>query len=151
MFCANCGKEIGDAKFCQYCGNPTNSVQQKTENPAQKVQPAPSKNSTNAKSYGSFINLISLCGAMVSILIRIIHNTEEEIWDIFSSEISYIVSETGRNYMITVMVVQGILSALFYTLAKTARVKVPGKVCIWMIVSLIIQVVAMLLRVPYFE
>ena len=53
--------------------------------------------------------------------------------------------------MITVMVVQGILSALFYTLAKTARVKVPGKVCIWMIVSLIIQVAAMLLRVPYFE
>ena len=149
MFCKYCGTELAeDAKFCQSCGKSADSAPQKTANPAQKVQPAPSQNSTNAKSYGSFINLTALCAAMVNIIIRVFHNDIETVRVALALDDYYVVSETGRNYMITAMVVQCILSALLYTVAKTQQVKVSWRACLLTIVSLAIQVTAMLLRLP---
>ena len=148
MFCKNCGKDIGDAKFCQYCGGSNDSTPNVIVNISRNDLFATIKDKIKQIGQEKLIKVISIVAAAVSIIIRIVHNEIEVVYNFLAQDDYYVVSSTGRIYMLIVMALQVVLSLFLYKSAKNEQVKISKKTIIVFTIFLAIQVLAMILRIP---
>ena len=148
MFCKNCGKDIGDAKFCQYCGYSNDINPNTTANPNQNNLFTTIKDGINQIGYNKLIDFLSMISAIISIAIRIINNEIEVIYYFLAQDDYFVISESGRKYIIIVIALQTIITLFYFLCTKKEQIKNPTQTIVLFIVSLVIQILAMMLRIP---
>ena len=148
MYCKKCGKDIGEAKFCQYCGNSNDCTVGENVNSPNNDFLTTIKNKIKEIGHEKLIKLIAFFSVVISVIIRIIHNEIETVYDILVQEDYFVVSDIGRKYMLFMVVVQCVLSAFLYTNAKKEQTIVSKKTVFLFAVSLAVQILAMVLRFP---
>ncbi len=151
MFCRNCGKDIGDAKFCQYCGKPSGE-ESKNTHWLQNELFIGIKNKIKQiiKGIGQekLLNLIAWISAIMSIVIRIVNNEIKTVYDFLTQEDYFVVSENGRKYMLIIIVFQIVISLLLYGNAKKERINISKTTIVLFFVSLVIQILATVVKLP---
>lgn len=148
MFCKNCGKDIGDAKFCQYCGNQNDSNPNVTVNLIQNDLFATIKDKIKQIGQVKLIKLTSIISTIINIIIRIVNNEIEVVYNFLAQDDYLVISESGRSYMLIVIALQIIISLFLYRNAKKEQTNISMKVIALFVISLVIQVLAMVLRIP---
>ena len=148
MFCKNCGKDIGDAKFCQHCGNSNESIPKITVEVSQKDFFAVVKDKIKQIGQGKLLKVISIIAAIVNIVIRVVNNEIEVVYYALAQDDFFVLSEEGRKYMIIVIALQSVLALFLHSNARKENVIIPNSSRVIFVVSLIIQVLAMVLRLP---
>ncbi len=150
MFCKNCGKDIGDAKFCQYCGSSNEEKQTNiTVNLIQEDFVKKIKEKIFEIGHEKLLKLTSLIATIISIIVRIAKNEIETVYGVVLTQDDYfVISDIGRKYMIVVILIQLAISVLLYNNAKKAQAIVSKKTLLLVAASIIIQIFAMILRLP---
>ena len=103
MFCKNCRKDIGDAKFCQYCGNQNDSNPNATVNLIQNDLFATIKDKIKQIGQVKLIKLTSIISTIINIIIRIVNNEIEVVYNFLAQDDYLVISESGRSYMLIVI------------------------------------------------
>lgn len=148
MYCKNCGKDIEDAKFCQYCGKPNNENLNVTVNVIQKDLLTTVKGKIKQIGQGKLIKLITIIATIINIIIRIVNNEIKVVYSLLSQEDYFVVSEKGRTYMLIIIVLEIITTFCLYKNAKKDKTKISKGTFVLLVFSLIIQILAMLLQLP---
>ncbi len=94
------------------------------------------------------IKLIAWISTFINLIIRVVKNEIEVVYNFLAQDDYYVVSESGRNYMLLVFALQIILSAFVYRNAKKKEIVVSKKVIVLSVVLLAIQILAMVMRFP---
>lgn len=156
MFCKHCGKDIGDAKFCPYCGK-TDNEPTTTPSAVQINIPALRwgwKDTNPSKAIG-----ITGFGAMViNIILRLYHSTKVPYYtDIINQYYWHqpdgyknVLSASGKPWMIGVMVLQAVITVFFFYQASIHKKRVSGKAIVGALAFLAVQILAMLIVLPVF-
>lgn len=144
MFCKNCGKEIGEAKFCQYCG----SQNIDTPNQTGKDLFADFKNQINKIGYDKLVKSISLILGIISIIIRFLNNETQTVYHFLAQDDYLIINATGRNYILIALAIQIVLSAFLIKSAKQDKTPIAKKSYILPIVSVVVMILAMVIKLP---
>lgn len=144
MFCRKCGKEIGEVKFCPFCGEETemNHSNAAYKGTAHEVM-------QKIRNFGQvkLINIISLFSALIGVIVRIKNNEIEVVYSALASDDYFVLSEQGKVAMLWIMAVQILLCGiLYYDAKKTSYIFKSDMVLA--IVMLAVQVLAMVLRMP---
>lgn len=148
MFCKNCGKDIGDAKFCQYCGSQNEGNPNVTVNLIQNDLFTTIKDKIKQIGQGKLIKLISIISILINIIIRIVNNEIKVVYNFLAQDDYLVISESGRNYMLIVIALQTIISLFLYRNARKEETNISKNVIILFVISLVIQVLAMVLQLP---
>lgn len=148
MFCKNCGKDIGEAKFCQYCGSSNDDNTNITVNLVQKDFIKTVKEKIALIGREKLIKLTAIIAAIINVIIRVANNEIEVVYSLLAQDDYFVVSDTGRKYMLIVIAIQVIVSALLYSNAKKSQIAISKKATILSVVSITVQLFAMLLRLP---
>lgn len=146
MFCKNCGKDIGDAKFCQYCGYCNNGDSNSMDLGSffEKVR-------LKIKKIGHdrLINIVSLAFALLCLVIRIVNNEIVVVYHtLLVQDDYYAISESAIIYALVLMVVQVIISVFLYSDAKRQKVVIPKSIVVLSIISLLAQILMVFIKVP---
>lgn len=149
VFCKNCGKEIGDAKFCQYCGSSNDHNATVTINLVQNDLFTTIKEKIMQIGHEKLIKLIAWISTIINLIIRVVKNEIEVVYSVtYAQDDYYVISESGRNYMLLVIALQIILSVFLYRNAKKKEIAVSKKVIVLSAILLGIQILAMVMRFP---
>lgn len=144
MFCKNCGKEIGDAKFCQYCGG--SNSQETLQN--KKDWFADLKNLVAKTGYDKLLKLSSLILGAVSVIIRLLNNEVQTVYHLLAQDDYLIISTNGRNYILIALAIQILLSVFFIECAKKEKAPIAKKTYLLTVASLVIMILAIVLKIP---
>lgn len=144
MFCKNCGKEIGEAKFCQYCGN------QNSDTPTQNDKDLFTrlKVSVNKIGYEKLLKYISLILGIISVIIRFLNNETQTVYNFLAQDDYLVISANGRNYILIALAIQIVLSFFFIKCAKQDNLPIAKKTYILPIVSVVVMILAMVIKLP---
>lgn len=148
MFCKNCGKDIGDAKFCPYCGSQNEGNPNVTVNLSQNYLFTTFKDKIKQIGQGKLIKLISIISIIINIIIRIVNNEIKVVYNFLAQDDYFVISESGRNYMLFVIALQIIISIFLYQNAKKEQTNISKNVIVLFVISLVIQVLTMVLQLP---
>lgn len=88
-FCRNCGKEIGEAKFCPECGTPVAGTESKAADSAQAVSPPPKTPNMppmpgqawqppRKKNHGCLITFLVVLGVVLFAVVMLILTTRDQ-------------------------------------------------------------------------
>lgn len=151
MFCRNCGKDIGDSKFCPNCG----------QSAALETPAAPTGNTPDSLikkirviGHGRLMTLPSLAATAISIVIRLCNNELETVYSMLSSDDYFVLAESARGWILALMGLQILWDAfLLYDYKREAdefpmACDFPTGSVIGAIFLLAVQAAAMLLRFP---
>lgn len=144
VFCKNCGKEIGEAKFCQYCGT------QNSDTPTQNDKDLFTrlKVSVNKIGYEKLLKYISLILGIISVIIRFLNNETQTVYNFLAQDDYLVISANGRNYILIALAIQIVLSFFFIKCAKQDNLPIAKKTYILPIVSVVVMVLAMVIKLP---
>lgn len=144
MFCKNCGKEIGEAKFCQYCGN------QNSDTPTQNDKDLFTrlKVGVNKIGYEKLLKYISLILGIISVIIRFLNNETQTVYNFLAQDDYLVISANGRNYILIALAIQIVLSFFFIKCAKQDNIPIAKKTYILPIVSVVVMILAMVIKLP---
>ena len=145
MFCKNCGKDIGDAKFCQYCGF-CNDNTPKSSGSVEFLKAAEEK--IIKFGHNKVINIISGLFLIISLIIRIVNNEIDIVYVLFAQDDYYVISEGGRTAVIVLIAIQVISSVLLYIHARYKRISVSIGVVAFFLISVVIQILMISIRLP---
>lgn len=149
MFCQNCGKDMGGAKFCQYCGGSNDAPPSVTVNLIQNDVFTTLRDKIKQIGQERLIKFIAVMAAVINVIIRIANNEIEVVYSVTFAQDDYLVlSESGRNYMLIVCALQIVISLFLFRNAKKEQTHISKKAIVLFVISLAIQVLAMVLRVP---
>lgn len=149
MYCKNCGKDIGDAKFCQYCGSQNEGNPNVTVNLIQNDLFTTIKDKIKQIGQEVLIKFIAAIAVVINLIIRIANNEIEVVYSItFAQDDYFVVSQSGRNYMLIVCALQIIVSLFLFQNAKKEQNNISKKAIVLFVISLAVQVLAMTLRIP---
>ena len=146
MFCRKCGKEIGDAKFCSFCGEPTEIEAKSDFDINRTAQVILEKVRTFGHVKLSYI--ISLVCAAIGIWIRIQNNVVEVVYSALASVDYFVLSEQGKTWMLFVIVLQVLFCGIILYDARKTGVDAWRKGVSCAIAMLVVQILAMTLRLP---
>lgn len=144
MFCKNCGKEIGEAKFCQYCGS-SNDIGIKSD---KKDFFGSIKQFIEKTGYDRLIKSTSLILGVISVIIRFLNNETQTVYHFLAQDDYLIISTNGRNYILIALAIQIVLSFFFIKCAKQDNVSIAKKTYILPIVSVVVMILAMVIKLP---
>ena len=148
MFCTNCGKEIGEVKFCSYCGAPVKTAKKSNESAQSRLQ----EFRENVRIYGHarITNIISVVCAVLAILIRWT-NTAEEIGWVTAVGLGtfYVISEQGKTWLTYLIALQVVSSGVVLLDAKKADIGIPKSTWFFAIATLAIEILAIKLRLSF--
>ena len=148
MFCVKCGREIGDAKFCQFCGQPTSAVpmQNGTSQVLEKVS-----EKLKEFGYGKLISIASVVWAAVGVFIRSRNEVLETVRYGLAFDDYYVISEEGRSKIVTVMMIHIVLTIILFWLGKKSKDRIPMLAILLAVVAIGVMVAAMTVRIsaPY--
>lgn len=148
MFCKNCGKDIGEARFCQFCGTPSDESNNITVNVVQNDFIKTLGEKIAQIGQEKLITLIAIISTIINIIIRIANNEIVTVYSLLAQDDYFVISNTGRTYMLLVIVIQIITHILLYNNAKKNQSIVSKKSIALAIILIAIQVFAMLLKLP---
>ena len=148
MFCKNCGKDIGDANFCQYCGYSNDSNPNITVNLIQKDLLETVKDKIKQIGHSKLIKIVAIISAIISVIIRIVSNEIEVVYYALAQDDYLVVSESGRKYMVILIALQAIITLFLFSNAKKEQIKNSRGTITLFIISLLIQILSMVLRFP---
>ena len=148
MYCKNCGKDIGDAKFCQYCGNQNDGNANVTVKLIGSDLFTTIEDKIKQIGHEKLIKLTLMLSTVINIILRILNNEIEVVYNFLAQDDYYVLSESGRNYILIVIALQIIISLFLYRNAKKAQTLISKKVIVLFVISLVIQVWVMVLRLP---
>ena len=148
MFCRNCGKEIGDAKFCPHCGQISG-----IEAPVAKEEKFSDllvilKKKIGKIGHERLIRIIACIATVINIIIRITENEIEVVRVALAYDDYYVISEDGKTKMLIVLGIHILAAVLLWYDGKKSSISVSKKTVIISLALLVIQIVAMLLRFP---
>ena len=149
MYCRNCGKDIGDSKFCPECG--TSSGDAPVNSQSFQIGPVVESLKQKVKAFGheKLFRIISGAAAAVNVAIRLFHNEIETEYSVtFAQDDYFVISEQGRTWMLVCFVVQLLLMGLTWYDAKKENIAVSKKTIILAAGLLLVQVVALMLKFP---
>lgn len=148
MFCRNCGQEIGDARFCRYCGTAADGTGNGNTAGNQNNFFASLGNTVKKIGHGQLCNWLSVVFSGFGIVNRVLNNEIFTEFHILAQDDFLVISENGRTYGMIAVLLHSSLSAWLLWNAKKEQVSVPKKSFIVFALSLVIQVLAMTLRLP---
>ena len=149
MFCKKCGKDIGDAKYCQYCGNCNDDTSKSTISTDifKDIVKFAGENITKF-GHDRLINIISWLSMIISLIVRIVCNEIEVVYVLFVSDDYFVISEGGKAFVIVLMVIQALSSVLLYVHARYKSIVIPKRLIVLFIISLVIQILMISIRLP---
>lgn len=147
MFCKNCGKEIGNDKFCQYCGY-CNSKSSSSINFDLTALLKKGEETIVKFGHDRLLTISSIFFMVVSVIIRIVCNEIEVVYTLFVSDDYYVMSEGGKIFLIVMMVIQVVFSVLLYIHARYKNIVIPAGLIVLFIVSIAIQLLMLFVKFP---
>lgn len=148
MFCKNCGKDIGEAKFCQYCGSSNDVNNNITINLVQNDFIKTIKEKIVQIGQEKLIKLTAIIATIINVIIRVVNNEIEVVYSLLAQDDYFVVSDTGRTYMLIVIAIQVVLSTLLYSNAKKSQILISKKATVLSVILIAVQIFAILLRLP---
>ena len=148
MFCRNCGKDIGDAKFCQYCGKQKDGDSAITIKLVQSDFIKTAIKRIDAIGTDKLIASLAAVSAIISIIIRFLNTEILTVYHVFAEDDYFTISKRGRTSILVVVIIQTLISFLLYRNAKKAEGSIAKRSIILFIISLLIQIMAMILKFP---
>lgn len=144
MFCSKCGKDIGDAKYCPYCGAKAGSTIGDVNNQPRSVETS----GISQFGHGTLIKLLSVVGTIINLVIRYLNSEIEVVYNLFAQDDYYVLSEDARIWMLLVMAAEILLLFALWHDAKNKKIKISVGSIICFILLLAVQIAVMLLRIP---
>ena len=151
MFCVKCGQEIGEAKFCQYCGYPATATPVQNNVPSSEYAYKPLLVRLQEFDYGKLISIVSVVLAAIGMFIRYGNNEIETVRYGLAFDDYYVISEEGRSKIVTVIMIHIILTGILIYLGMNSKKKVSVFPILLAVVALGVLIAAMTMRfgAPY--
>lgn len=148
MFCKNCGKDIGEARFCQFCGTASDGNNNITVNIVQNDFIKTFKDKVMQIGEEKLIKLTAIIATIINVIIRVVNNEIEVVYSLLTQDDYFVISDTGRIYMLMIIAIQIIASVLLYNNARKNQTVVSKKCVILSVTLVAVQIFVMLLRLP---
>lgn len=146
MYCKNCGKETSDMAFCPHCGTAINTDKETDT----LVSDSKSGFMKSIKTYGheKLIRIILCCAAVANIIVRFVNNIVIVEYYVFAQDDYYVLSDTGRTWMLILFAVQLLSSAFLWYDAKKNKIVIAKKTFVLAAVLLAVQIIAYFIKIP---
>lgn len=148
MYCRNCGKELDEGAFCKYCGEPTQAGVTKKENVSFLEILMNIRERIRVFGHDRLINIFSWLAAAVGVINRIIHNEIETVYYFLAQDDYFILAEESRGLATAVIGMQTVLCGLLLADVWTRKIWISKGAYVSVVITLLIQLGAMLLRIP---
>ena len=154
MFCKKCGKDIGDAKFCPWCGQATDEK----EKTLSVLADFSFKNGVSVLfkkieqfGYAKAWNCTTILATIAGLAVRVFSNDiKVKYYEGMSwlQDDYFAISENGRNTIICIMVAELLLSLLLRFLDKKGETTIKKCQYILLGISLLLQIGMITIQFP---
>lgn len=148
MYCRKCGKEIEEDSFCKYCGEP--ALEGMASNEGFSFSGTLMKIREKIRVFGheKLINIVSWLTAVVGVVNRFMHNEIEVVYSVLAQDDYFVLAEESRKFAITIIGIQIILCGLLMFDVNKRKIWVGKGMYVTFAITLLIQIAAMMLRIP---
>ena len=148
MYCRKCGKEIEEDSFCKYCGEPAQGGKTKGEDFSFSEVLTKLREKIRVFGHERLIKAVSWIAAAVGVVNRFMHNEVEVEYSLLAQDDFFVLAEESRGFATTIMVIHIILCGLLIYDVRKKDIWVGKSMYIIFVITLLIQIAAMMLRVP---
>lgn len=148
MYCRNCGKELSEGSFCKYCGEPTQTGSVKKETISFSETLTKICDWISVFGHDKLVNIFSWLAAAFGIINRVMHNEVEVVYYFLAQDDYFVLAEEARGTAITVICIHIILCGLLFADVWTKKILINKGAYVSFVITLLIQIMAILLRMP---
>lgn len=148
MYCRKCGKEIEEDSFCKYCGEPAYEGLARDEGISFSEALVKIREKIRGFGHEKMVNMVSWLAAIAGVVNRIMHNEIEIVYSVLAQDDYFVLAEESRKFAIAIIGIQIILCGLLMFDVRKTKIGVGKGVYISVAITLLIQIAAMMLRIP---
>lgn len=148
MYCRKCGKEIEEDAFCKYCGEAAQKDMSRDNGFSFSETLMKIREKIRVFGHEKLSNIVSWIAAVLGVANRIMHNEIEVVYSVLAQDDYYVLAEESREFAITIIGIQIILCGLLIYDVNKRKIWVGKGMYISFIITLLIQIVALTLRMP---
>lgn len=148
MYCRKCGKDIEEDSFCKYCGEAAQEGMARDEGISFSESLMKIREKIRVFGHEKLINIVSWVAAVVGVANRIMHNEIEVVYSVLAQDDYYVLAEESREFAIAIIGIQIILCGLLMYDVNKRKIWVGKGMYVSFVITLLIQMVALMLRIP---
>ena len=148
MYCKKCGKEIEKDSFCKYCGQPAHEGIVKDNGISISESLMKIREKVRVFGHEKLVKMVSWFAAVLSVINRFVHNEIEVVYFGLAQDDYFVLAEEHHGFALTIIVIQIILCSLLMLDVWKRKIWVGKGMYVSFVITLLIQVAAMMFRIP---